>query len=676
MRAGLSQLKSDGEHRGAFTLIEVLVSLALTLIMMALFAQIFQITGNFVTRNKGIAENDQSARILTTVLKNDLQNRTMRYLAPLHPNMSALADDSKRTGYFYYSENNPLDDTDDVLQFTISIPLTNPTTQLPNPPQFGLATFLPKQQWQAATPYALGAYVTPTTGSQTGFIYCATVAGASGVTQPTWPTTLGLTVVDGGVTWQCVDSTLQPDGDDAIVYYLNGAPAAPVFSVMNPTTTPPTAPNNTGASQFAEVTYFLRHGNLYRRVLLVREPYNTTSGGTQPGTTAYPIINGPYAGNFWTDFDYSARYGVIGASNGPLFFDQTDLSNAPSATYTAGTYPLGRPDSRFGFDQTNGSMTLGPATSWPTVGQTGNGAPREYDSAGVFFGRFTDEETSNAAFGFPGFLPGGVSPMAQATTGNVNTTTGGVTQYTGTPIGARRGEDILLTNVVSFDVKLWDNHYSEAAGFDLNRNGLIDPGPAFADVGHGGATGDFRQANNALPSYGPHASQTQNAPPNANTFTAGGVTYYNNVFDTWYRAFNFDNVAKNYDAADSTAPNNLNAAAPYRPRLGVPWQPSTAYAVGAVVDPLNTANGYVYTCVTAGTSQATASLPAGQPDPFSLSDPIGAPILSGAPAGTDGTVVWNAGPPVAVQAIQITIKYLDPTQNLLRQVTIVQQVTQ
>lgn len=684
MSSGLYRPMSGVNRRSGFTLIEVMVSLALTLIMMVLFAQIFQITGNFVTRNKGIAENDQSARILTTVLKADLQNRTMRYLAPFHPNMAALVDDSKRLGYFYYSENNPLDDTDDVLQFTISVPLINATTRLPSPPLYGLATFLPKQAWQPGTTYATGAYVIPqsppefSSGAQTGFIYCATAGGTSAATQPTnWPTTTtppNNTVSDGGVTWTCIDATLQPDGDDGVLYYINSGAN---LTEMNPLSNPyPYATNNTGASQFAEVSYFLRHGNLYRRVLLVRQPYNTTSGGTQPGTTAFPIINGTYAGSFWTDFDYSARYGVIGASNGPVFFDQSDLSNAPSASYTSGTYPLGRPDNRFGFDQTNGAMTLGSAASWPTAGQTGTGAPREYDSSGVFFGRYTDEETSNTAFGFPGYLPGGVSPMAQATTNNVNTTTGGVTQYTGTPIGTRRGEDILLTNVVSFDIKLWDSHYSEVAGADLNRNGVIDAGPAFADVGHNAATGDFQQVNNALPTYGPHASQTQNASPTANTFTVGSVTYYNNVFDTWFRTFNFDNVAKNYDAADSTAPNNLYAAAPYRPRLGVAWQPNTAYAVGAVVDPLNTANGYFYTCVTAGTSQPTSSLPTGQPDPFSLSDPIGLPILSGTPPGTDGTVVWHAAPPIAVQAIQITVKYLDPTQNLLRQVTIVQQLTQ
>src|ERR1700685_2589523 len=138
-----------------FTLIEVMVSLALALIMMTIFAYIFQISGNFVTRQKGIAENDQSARILTTVLKTDFANRTMRYLAPYHPNMQALPGvngDTERLGYFYYSENNPLDDTDDVLQFTVQIPTLDSTTQLPTTPLYGHAAFLPAT-WQANTNY-------------------------------------------------------------------------------------------------------------------------------------------------------------------------------------------------------------------------------------------------------------------------------------------------------------------------------------------------------------------------------------------------------------------------------------------------------------------------------------------------------------------------------------------
>lgn len=54
--------------------------------------------------------------------------------------------------------------------------------------------------WAAATAYATGAIVTPTTRNE--HYYTCTVAGTSGAAEPTWPTTADETVVDGGVTWQ------------------------------------------------------------------------------------------------------------------------------------------------------------------------------------------------------------------------------------------------------------------------------------------------------------------------------------------------------------------------------------------------------------------------------------------------------------------------------------------
>jgi hypothetical protein len=368
----------------------------------------------------------------------------------------------------------------------------------------------------------------------------------------------------------------------------------------------------------------------------------------------------------------------------------------------------------------------------------------------VFFGRYTDEETSNTNFLFPGALPtvGGTptSPMASGATLGLDSNNYTMWLLNGTPPtapsaelpfggGTRRGEDILLTNVVSFDVKLWDNHYSEvAAGYDVNRNGIIDTGAAFADIGNV-ASGDFQQSKNAFPVYGPRVSSADSFPGNgvwapAYTYTSNGVIYnYNNVFDTWFRQFDFDNLSRTYDA--NAADTNLYAPAPYRPRLNISWQANVQYTVGALVDPINnaypinTANGYVYRCVTAGTSGAPAwtantayavgamvqpSPPNGvvyvaiqpgtsaagqpgfttttgatypdgttlvwmeQPVPFSLSDQV----VPSPPTSyiTDGTVQWQAQAPLNVQAIQITVKYLDPTQNLLRQVTIVQSLTQ
>jgi hypothetical protein len=55
--------------------------------------------------------------------------------------------------------------------------------------------------WEAATVYGVGQQVVPTTLN--GYVYEVTVAGTSHAsTEPTWPTTIGNTVVDNTVTWR------------------------------------------------------------------------------------------------------------------------------------------------------------------------------------------------------------------------------------------------------------------------------------------------------------------------------------------------------------------------------------------------------------------------------------------------------------------------------------------
>lgn len=56
--------------------------------------------------------------------------------------------------------------------------------------------------WATVTAYSVGAIVKPVTGN--GLIYRATAAGSSAASEPTWPTVIGATVVDSGVTWTCV----------------------------------------------------------------------------------------------------------------------------------------------------------------------------------------------------------------------------------------------------------------------------------------------------------------------------------------------------------------------------------------------------------------------------------------------------------------------------------------
>lgn len=58
-----------------------------------------------------------------------------------------------------------------------------------------------KKRWQAATAYALGDQRLPP--APNGYYYQVTVAGTSASSAPAWPTTIGNTVTDGGVTWRC-----------------------------------------------------------------------------------------------------------------------------------------------------------------------------------------------------------------------------------------------------------------------------------------------------------------------------------------------------------------------------------------------------------------------------------------------------------------------------------------
>lgn len=64
------------------------------------------------------------------------------------------------------------------------------------------------ETWAAGNAYELDAVVVPT--ASTGYVYTATEPGISAATEPTFPTTLSTTVIDGSVVWTCSGPNVQP----------------------------------------------------------------------------------------------------------------------------------------------------------------------------------------------------------------------------------------------------------------------------------------------------------------------------------------------------------------------------------------------------------------------------------------------------------------------------------
>ncbi|WP_146371490.1 prepilin-type N-terminal cleavage/methylation domain-containing protein [Symmachiella macrocystis] len=447
------------QPRRGFTLVELLVAVALVLLLMTLFAQIFATATGALSTQRGIAENDQRARRLQTTLASDLSRMTYRALVGtdgivpiLDDNMSGIAwepVDGLQEGYFYLAENDPNNDTDDVLQFTMQAHGSQIWADTDIPPFVGRALFIPNGD------------------------------AATELNQPE--------ADDGNLTW-------------------NGGAGTLEIALENE--------NSRGASQFAEVVYFLRHGNLYRRMLLVRQQFAPSSSPDHPDLNS---VNYGGTNTFWNDFDYSAFFDNDAVTPAMVMLDQNALNNQTGAAIS-----LGMPKYRFGF--------------WGDFQVAESGMPREFTDVAEtnFIGRFTHEETSNPNFLYPGQdVAAGNPHMDRLTALNYDAARGIVTDGTATVAGTapwdlangtRRSEDIVLSNVHSFDVQVYDPAVGD-----------------FVNLGHSIPGGDFNRANN-------RNVGADGAPGEAGTDDDGingvdddgergwpGTDDYGNRYDTWHR---------------------------------------------------------------------------------------------------------------------------------------------
>ncbi len=440
------------ECRG-YTLVETLVATGVALVLMTIFATIFQLATQAMAIQKGMAANDQKARLVQTLLRNDLNGdlfyntdptmprtcRTFRNLIPFGAGENGQPNfcETDRCGYFYVSENDPQNDTDDVLQLTVASPDTS-----------------------ADRFYGRVATVLPNSSGSYGLL-----AGVGGLL--------------GSLLNPILPGTIPPPGD----YWPN----QPEFDDLLGT------PNGVGSSSLAEVAYFVRNGSLYRRVMLIRKPNvaDPPNDYAPLDLLGIPLSFGLYESqgtqNFFTDFDYSA------------FFDGSGVrfQGASSLYWCNSVFSLTSPAYRFGFDNTSPSGA-------------GYGLPREFVGA-TFIGRFTHEETSHVNFNFPGRCGNSFpNPLSAAQT--LSVVNGTVTQYAD---GPRAGDDLLVSNVQGFDIKVWDPAASagpdgrpgRAQVDDDGINGIDDAGElgapgsddgAFCDLGHQGTTGHYRYVSAAL----------------------------------------------------------------------------------------------------------------------------------------------------------------------------------
>ena len=474
------------------------------------------------------------------------------------------------------------------------------------------------------------------------------------------------------------------------------------------------AANSIGSSPAAEVCYFLRNGNLYRRVMLVREPISYAGKNLAPQPTAQsgfdfflgqtnPSNNATYDGlfqplgaaatdDFYRLFDYSAFATNIGGRQKATFVGSASLSNE---TAGAAQDILAVPTNRFGFNPVTG------LSREHAVHPAANLGPSK------FLGAFLQAETSTGNFNWPQGpstveLAGNTD--SSVANGNAVLGSGNPFDIVGMPMtlnqgngivsafdastnpegrgGVRRVEDLLLTNVHEMKVEIWDHR--------LQR--FVTPGHFWTNPATG-QTGDFHVSRCLNINSGPLGS-------------AGPAGTKGHTFDTWHPAvaLDFDGIAPISDA-DRSPPYVPYAFYPPKMPLGPSpltmtdptietpnnrgyWRENQAYNLGQVVfaklapwDPVlgypgwdidkdgvfewsDDANGIpqsafhlAYRCIFAGTTHITTP-----------------PSWPTAPSRrvTDGTVVWEAiDNRRPLESVRVQFRFYDKTSDTLKQLSLV-----
>lgn len=342
---------SRAHRRRGFTLVEVLIATTLTLILMAVVAQIFGLVGEGIADSRSTLEMNDRLRGAVARLQEDLEGVTVTMVPPRRPEANE--------GYFEYVEG-PIG----VVQIDPTNPLTVASSLLNNNPNVAWYPLVPARQ-----------------------------------------------DVDNETIWH-LDTTVG-DFDDVLMFTTQSR-EHPFRGRYNAT--------GTIESHQAEVAWFVRGRTLYRRVLLIT-----------PGVDLIGVADG----GFFNNYDVSVRN--VGGSNPLVPNTLADLTRREYRFGHRGAFP---------FDVRQwGQLRL------PILRECSfNPTPGTGWEAG---------ETSVSSLRPSGLAPIDMwlMPHPWATQGitwdsppPIDSTQGRLSDYP----GPRIAEDVILTNVIGFDVKAWD----------------------------------------------------------------------------------------------------------------------------------------------------------------------------------------------------------------------------
>jgi len=135
--------------------------------------------------------------------------------------------------------------------------------------------------WQASTAYVVGDIVAATTTPATGLVFRCTVAGTSASTEPAWPTDIGSTIVDSGVTWAAISSVyeeLSVLGPNAIIELFE----LELDNTLHGASTIYYWHNGVNAAVTGNIIF---DGNTYVRLPVEATGFDYTSSGSLPRPT-------------------------------------------------------------------------------------------------------------------------------------------------------------------------------------------------------------------------------------------------------------------------------------------------------------------------------------------------------------------------------------------------------